>query len=237
MGSYTDDTAEWDLFASRILDFEEDGLVTPMFGRLKPRRQEAVVRAILQEAVEVGPAALNIKHVAARAGVSVGSLYQYFGSREALLTFAVQLCVSYTIDMLETAGDELKQLPLREGLSAYLYGGIEWSQTQTAMLQFLARAAYHGDPALLDRVVAPIGRAMRELLYEMLAAAAERGEVSAGVDLDATARAVNAAMIAVGDSQLLPYLNTYLQVTDETVTSERVVDALVSMIVQGIGPT
>jgi hypothetical protein len=41
-------------------------------------------------------------------------------------------------------------------------------------------------------------------------------------------------MIAVGDSQLLPYLNTYFQVDDETVPFERVMNALLDLTGNGI---
>ena len=42
-------------------------------------------------------------------------------------------------------------------------------------------------------------------------------------------------MIAFGDSQLFPYLNTYFQVSDESVPAERVGAALVPFILAGIG--
>jgi len=62
-------------------------VVTRTFRRLDPERQQAIVYAILDVTIEKGPALLNIKKVAGRAGVAVGSLYQYFGSREGLMSF------------------------------------------------------------------------------------------------------------------------------------------------------
>ena len=44
-------------------------------------------------------------------------------------------------------------------------------------------------------------------------------------------------MIAVGDSQLLPYLNVYFQVNDEDVPPERTLEALVALVLRGIGNT
>ena len=81
----------------------------------------------------------------------------------------------------------------------------------------------------------PVATAMREIVHDMLAQAAARGEIRADVDLEATARIVHALTIAVGDSQLLPYLNTYFQVVDEEVPPERVLDALLALILHGIG--
>jgi TetR/AcrR family transcriptional regulator len=235
MSSHPIDLTEWMQITARILEFEQEGLVTRTFRRLDPQRQQAVLAAILDEAIEKGPAAINIKQVAERAEVAIGSLYQYFGSREGLLNFAVELCVSYMTDMFEMYRPMLLEMSLAEGLAIYLNTGVEWSQTQMGMIQFVARAAYHGDPELADRVVKPIGTAMRTIVHDMLAAGVERGEVRSDIDLEAATRAVNAALIAIGDSQLLPYLNNYFQVTDRKVQAQRVTDALVSLILRGIG--
>lgn len=235
MGSQSINLSEWKQITTHILEFEQEGLVTRTFRRLDPQRQQAVLAAILDEAIEKGPAAINIKQVAERAEVAIGSLYQYFGSREGLLNFAIELCLSYTLDIFETYRPMLVEMPLQEGLTVYLSTGVEWSQTQTGMIQFITRAAYHGDPELADRVVKPIGTAMRTIVHDMLARASERGEIRSDIDLEATTRAVNAALIAVGDSQLLSYLNNYFQVTDKKVSAERVTQALVSMILRGIG--
>jgi len=235
MSSQSIDLTEWGRITARILEFEQEGLVTRTFRRLDPQRQQAVLAAILDEAIEKGPAAINIKQVAERAEVATGSLYQYFGSREGLLSFAIELCVSYTTDMFEMYQPMLLEMPLAKGLAAYLNTSVEWSQTQLGMVQFLVRAAYHGDPELADRVVKPIGTAMRSIVHDMLAKGIERGEVRSDIDLEATTRAVNAAMIAIGDGQLLPYLNNYFQVTDRKVSARRVTDALVSLILRGIG--
>ena len=235
MSSYPIDLAEWKQITARILEFEQAGLVTRTFRRLDLQRQQAVLAAILDEAIEKGPAAINVKQVAERAEVAIGSLYQYFGSRKGLLNFAIELCVSYITDMFEMYKPLLLEMPLGEGLAAYLNTGVEWSQTQTGMIQFVARAAYHGDPELVERVVKPIGTAMRTIVHDMLAAAVTRGEVRSDIDLEASARAINATLIAIGDAQLLPYLNNYFQVTDRKVSALRVTDALVALILRGIG--
>ena len=55
------------------------------------------------------------------------------------------------------------------------------------------------------------------------------------MDLDATAGVLNALLCAVGDAQLLPYLNNYFQVTDQAVTPAQAQQALIEMVVCGIG--
>ncbi len=120
------------------------GQVTRTFRRLDPPRQQAVIQAILDEAALRGPAALNIKQVAARAGVSVGSLYQYFGDRDRMLNFAVDLCVRFVGDAFDLYRPYLAAMPLREALAAYISGGIEWSRAEAGFLQLFARGSLSG---------------------------------------------------------------------------------------------
>jgi AcrR family transcriptional regulator len=228
--------SEWPQLQAHILELEGQGLVTRTFRRLDPARQQAVIQAILDEAAEKTPTALNIKQVAERAGVAVGSLYQYFGNRDNLLAFTIELCVHQLTDLFAMSRPYLVEMSLREALTAYLSYGIEWSQTQQGFIQFFGRAAYQGDSGLAEKVVEPVATAMRELMEDMLKAAAQRGEINPDLDLDAASRVVNALTISIGDSQIMPHLNEYFQVTDETMTIERVVETMVEMILNGIAP-
>jgi AcrR family transcriptional regulator len=225
---------DWSQFQIHILQLEQEGKVTRTFRRLDPERQRAVVDAILDESGEKGPTSLNIKEVARRAGVSIGSLYQYFGNRDGLLDFAVALCVRHTVDMFNQYGPMLAGLPLRDALRYYILGGIEWCQTESGLVRFLGRAGYQGDPQMTESVVRPVADVMLSMTLEILTQAAARGEIRSDLDLEATARAVNAMLIAIGDSQLLPYLNDYLRVSDEAMPLERVIDALIEMLLNGL---
>jgi AcrR family transcriptional regulator len=226
--------AEWMSLTPYILALEKEGRVTRTFRRLDEARQRAVVDAILAEATAKGPASVHVKSVAARAGVSVGSLYQYFPDRDGLLDFAIELCVRYMLDFLAMSRPYLLAMPLSEALHSYLSVGLEWGRTEASMEAFLGRAAYQGDATLADRAVRPIATAMRELTRDLLAQAAARGEIRADVDLEAAARLVNVLALAVADSQLLPYLNTYFQVTDETVSGDRMTAAFVDFVLKAV---
>ncbi len=226
---------DWVQIQTHILELEQKSLVTRTFRRLDLDRQKAVIDAILAESIEKGPTELNIKKVAERAGVSVGSLYQYFCNRQGLLDFAMDLVVRYTVDLFNSVRPYFQDMPLTEALSAYLLSGIEWSQTESGFIQFLARAAYQGDPELQERVVRPIATVMREITRDLLVQAQRRGEIREDIDLEASARLVHALIIAMGDTQLLPYLNVYFQVTDASLNLQRLLDALFPLLLKGLG--
>jgi TetR/AcrR family transcriptional regulator len=225
---------EWTQIHACILKLERAGVVTRTFRRLDPERQQAIVYAILDEAIEKGPASINIKKVAERAGVAIGSLYQYFGNRDGLMGFTTQLCVQLLTESFLAYKPILLSMPLREGLCAYLAGGIEWGSMMQGLVQFFGKAAYEGTPELSEKVVRPVAVAMREMTHEILLAAQARGELRPGVDIDATARAINAWVIPVADSQLLPYLNLYFQTSDENISFQRTLDAFLDILEHGL---
>lgn len=227
-------STDWINFQPYISQLEQEGFVTRTFRRLDPDRQEAVFNAILEEAIAKGPASLNIKEIARRAEVSIGSLYQYFPNRDGLLNFAVELCTRSTVAMFQEYKPMMAAMPLKEAINAYLMGGLEWGQTATGLVRFFGRAAYQGDADLAERVVRPIANIMRETMEEILKQAQARGEIRKGVDIEAMARVINTLIIAIGDSQLLPYLNNYFQVTDKKVRLERISEALFDLIQNGI---
>jgi TetR/AcrR family transcriptional repressor of uid operon len=225
---------DWAKIQAHILQLEQEGLVTRTFRRLDPERQQDIISAIVDEAIEKGPTAISIKRVAKRAGVSVGALYTYFPNRDGMLDFVVEMSIRFVSEEFDGFRPYFTELPLREALALYLTGGVEWSKTQTKMVQFFARAAYHRDSNLSDRLVRPIATIMRETLGDILKQAAARGEIRDDVDLEAAARVIYAAMVAASDGQLLPYLNAYFQVNDEDMPPERTADALVDLILRGI---
>jgi AcrR family transcriptional regulator len=226
---------DWSQFPNYVTQLESQGLVTRTFRRLDSERQKAVVQAILEESAQRGPHNLNVKNVAMRSGVPVGSLYQYFSDRQAMLDFAVRLCVDYMVGMFEMSRPYLAEMPLHESLTSYLSYGVAWSREQAWMLKLFARAAYQGDEQLSESLVRPVASAMRETTRQVLLAAQKRGEIRPDLDLEAAARAVNALLIAVADPVLMPQLNPYFQVTDgDEMHAERVFAAAVAMILNGV---
>lgn len=219
---------------SEVVRLEQDGLVTSTFRRLDAARQDAVAVAVLEEALVRGPSRVRVKAVAAAAGVSLGSLYQYFGNRDGVLAFAVELVARRLSADLAGYLPELAALPLRDGLTAWVGGGLEWTREQAAVLAFFVRGAYEGDAALAERLVEPIATVMVAAIRAILAAAVERGEARTDLDLDATARAVHVLLAGVADGHLLPHLGRYFRVDD--IGFERTLAAAIDLVVRGVQP-
>lgn len=225
---------EWPGLADEVLTLERAGLVTRTFRRLDPDRQAGVIQAIFEEAAERGPTGVNIKDVADRAKVSVGSLYQYFGNRDAMIDFAIELCRRHLVSVLEASRPFLCRMPLRDGLACYVTGGVDWAAQQAAMMRLYGRAAYHADPATIERLVRPVASLMRSVVESMLSSAVERGEIRGDFDVGATAGVVHALTIVLGDTRVLPPLNAYFQTQTAEVDADRALLAAIELVIRGL---
>ena len=201
----------WNCMQRHIAALAAEKKVNNTFRRLETSKQQQVILAIL-DALAERPHGINIKMIARDAGVSVGSMYQYFPNRDAMVSFAVTLTARTTVESLHEYEAYFDSLPLRASLTQFLLGSIEWSEGLGPFLKLFARCAYHGDDLFREELVRPIATAIREMVFRILTAARARGEIREGVDIDAAARLVNSFFITVADALLLPHLNHYFQV-------------------------
>ncbi len=223
-----------DEFRLILPNLENEESVTRTFRRLDPEKRQAVLDALFEEAAEKGPGRLNIKQVAERSGASIGSIYQYFGSRDNLVRFLVKIAVGSMVELLRASMLSLRNLPFREALRCYIVEGVKYSQSQKSLTRFLTLSAYQGDEDIGKTVVLPIAVVMRETVRDLLKAGMARGELRPDIDLEAASRAVNVLTIGLGDSQITPYLNTYFQASDKDVPFERTLEAGLDMIMRGL---
>jgi AcrR family transcriptional regulator len=82
---------------------------------------EAIFEATIQVLVQGGIQALTTTKVADRAGVSVGTLYQYFPNKNALLAAALERHLNAVVTAVEKACNTAKGLPI-QAMAAMLVG-------------------------------------------------------------------------------------------------------------------
>ena len=81
---------------------------------------EATLEATIQVLLEVGKERLTTTRVAMRAGVSVGTLYQYFPNKSSLLQAALKRHLDAVTEAVEAVCQEQRGAPLREMATALI---------------------------------------------------------------------------------------------------------------------
>jgi len=141
---------------------------TALSPRKSPRqaRSQATVEAILDAAarvlIERGYAATNTNLVAERAGVSVGSLYQYFPNKDALITALHDRHSRQMNKVIADAFERSTELDFEGALTAIIEGLVESHRVEAGLHRVLeTQLAGHedlddhakADAAINDRIV------------------------------------------------------------------------------------
>src|SRR5436190_22942973 len=84
--------------------------------RIKQVTAEALVSAAEAEIAETGIVGVTIHAIAKRAGVSVGTLYNHFADREALLNALFEARRAAFLERLDASLSEISSLPFRTQL-------------------------------------------------------------------------------------------------------------------------
>ena len=107
-------------------------------------RSRATVEAILTATAQIlsreGPEAATTKAIAARAGVSIGSLYQYFPAREAILAELVKRMRLEMSARLIAVSEGARHLPLEEAIPQMMAAAIARYEAEPRLTAALEEA-------------------------------------------------------------------------------------------------
>ena len=98
----------------------------PLTPRKQPKqaRAQATIEAILEAAARIlvqdGIEAASTNHIAERAGISVGSLYQYFPSKEAVIYALVERHIERMQQQLADIASGMAEAPIEDAVRAYV---------------------------------------------------------------------------------------------------------------------
>ena len=175
----------------------------PPIPRKTPRqaRARATCAAILEAAARIleeeGARPITTNRVAERAGVSVGSLYQYFPNRDAILAELVRDMRRDMLADMEAAGRAARGRPLAEAVPLLVRGAL----AHHAGAPRRARLLEEVEAALpLDAETAALKRAIAALVVGILGGHGVPRPDEAAFDLTAMTRGMAEAAAAAGET-------------------------------------
>lgn len=150
-------------FESPIM-VEKQNVTTP---RKRPRQARArlTVGAILEATAQIlakdGLRGLTTNRVAERAGISIGSLYQYFPNKSALITALMEAHVRDELRVLGKAFEEFHKLPLPAAIHQLISSHVKLHRADLELTR-----ALHADVPRLG--IAPVLRKATQAIEEQL---------------------------------------------------------------------
>jgi AcrR family transcriptional regulator len=153
---------------------------TATFDNIGEDKREALLAVALSEFADKGFSATSVNALARRAGVSIGSLYSYFPSKEDLfLTVAAR-----GHDLLERAiGDIDPEGPFAETFGLLLRRARDYARSNPELNLVYLDATTQGLRQLSERLSGSLESVSAALYRKMLEAAILRGEARAGLEV------------------------------------------------------
>jgi AcrR family transcriptional regulator len=131
---------------------------------------EAIFEAAIQVLLEVGPDRLTTTRVAERAGVSVGTLYQYFPNKQSLLFSLVEQHLNHVADAVEQACQRNHDRPVATMVESVVQAFVDAKmQRSDISMALYATATGRKATALINKV----GKRAQVALVSMLATASD----------------------------------------------------------------
>lgn len=144
---------------------------------------DRLLRGALRVFSEKGYAGATTNHIAVAAGISVGSLYQYFPSKDAILVALAERHVERAFESAMAKVAEKRKAPVRELLRALVDALVEAHLVEPRLHRVIFLEA-RLDPGFTDRLDELDARAMRlarELVEERSAELAVKDPKMAGL--------------------------------------------------------
>ena len=193
-----------------------------------PRQPRSVemVQCILNAGMHVieeeGLAAMTTNRVAERAGVSVGSLYQYFANRESILAGIIERSLIDITRSLEAFHQAGLDVPIDEGLRAELRMMLRYYDPHLPVVRRVLREA----PLLADNgMLATMERSLADMMRDYLLHNAHRYRLRHGM-----------AGVHVAAGTLIFLYLRWLAEPFPRVTEDQFVEALVAQVTAMVEP-
>lgn len=190
-------------------------------GRLRDRLREATSEAILAAAeaafAEEGLRAARMEQIAARAGVAVGTLYNHFEDKDALVRSLAETRRRDLLDRIDAALEGAEALPLDEQLRRFLAALFAHGAQHGALLAALVQAG-EGPARTTSALVTTLNERAAALMARGVATGALRRDYAdlhavafIGIARAAFLRALQDRPAAVGAEDVAPIVDLFLR--------------------------
>ncbi len=156
---------------------------------------DAILKATIQVLLRVGKDRLTTTRVALRAGVSVGTLYQYFPNKSALLQAALKRHLAEVTNAVERACEEQRGRTLRQMVTALMATFLEAKMRDAKTSVALYSVSSDVDAA---KIVRQMAVRSNKAIVEMLESACD----PLGTDPRLVASMLQGAMVGVSRRML-----------------------------------
>jgi len=177
-----------------IVEMEKKGAVTVTFRKLEPSKKEAIYQAALKEFSSDVFDRVSLDTLAAEAGVSKGSLFQYFGNKEHLLEFVAEISLDNYRQYWEEYFAREHAVRARDRVSRYFLACLEYWVRERIEYRFHMKMEYENPLAVAGGFREKVARLRQEYISAIIERGRATGEIRGDMEIDTVSFLIHAAL-------------------------------------------
>ncbi len=206
-----------------------------IYQKLPPEKQDKVFGAAASEFARKGFEAASMNAVVAEAGISKGSLFQYFSSKLKLFDAVVSFATRTAKSRLRQARDESRGAPLRRRLGATLRAGFLFIEEHPHLARVYFRLLHSGEAPFGTARIRTLHRQSIDFLSQLLEDARACGELRPQTDIARTAFLINSLMQHLLHAYYTQHLDSELGLyRGEEEDLDTWIDATLDLVTRGV---
>jgi len=208
---------------------------TQLFQNLNHEKQEKVFQAAVDEFASKGYRSASMNSLVKAAGISKGSLFQYFKTKRDLFGGVVDIAASRVKGHLKRVRDETADMPFAWRLGKMLREGFVFIDEHPMLARIYFRLLQTGEaPFGADRLM-QLRRDGDEFLGDLIRQAIDRGELRPDVDIERTAFLINSLLESLLRAYYTEFIGAGLGIYQGRASElDKWIEATVSVIVKGL---
>jgi TetR/AcrR family transcriptional regulator len=167
---------------------------TELFGKLPPEKQEKVFEAAVGEFASKGYKNASMNSLVKAAGISKGSIFQYFQSKQNLFDGVMHIATDRVKLYLKQVRDDTRELNFFERLKRMLHAGFRFIDRHPLLARIYFHLLQSGEAPSGSEEILQLRKQANEFLVDLLREAIERGEIREDLDVERVAFLLNALL-------------------------------------------
>ncbi len=167
---------------------------TDLFRNLSPEKQEKVFQAAVSEFASKGYRNASMNSLVKTAGISKGSIFQYFRSKRNLFDAVLEIAVQQVKRHLKQVRGETEDLSFPERLEKLLRSGFQFIDKHPLLTAVYFQLLQSGDAPFGSERIVQLRRQGTEFLTELIERAVSKGELRADIDIQRVGFLVNSLL-------------------------------------------
>jgi TetR/AcrR family transcriptional regulator len=167
---------------------------TELFEKLPPEKQEKVFEAAVGEFASKGYRNASMNSLVKAAGISKGSIFQYFRSKRNLFDGVVEIATDRVKLYLKQVRDETGEMNFFARLEYMLRAGFKFIDRHPLLARIYFHLLQSGEAPSGSEEILQLRKQANEFLIDLLREAIEKGEIREELDIERVAFLLNALL-------------------------------------------